>query len=95
MKLREIRLKRGYALRVLDGWSEPTVQQEEMPQPPPPRPDGGTDVEIPPPESDVEKGDSIFLTSPELHLGHFVSRSEECMLWINANFSEHFPHIYS
>ncbi len=56
--------------------AEPTVQQEETPQPPPLKPLEGTDGEQPPP-AEQEKADITFLISCDSHLGHFVSVSAE------------------
>jgi hypothetical protein len=80
--------------------SEPNVQHEETPQPPPENPpegiDGGMEEVTSAPEpAEQQKADRTFLTSFDAHFGQFVSRSEAFMLWSNENFSLHFRQIYS
>ena len=76
--------------------SEPNVQHEETPQPPPENPLEGMDEVPSPPEAEEQQNEDItFLTSFDVHLGQFVSCSEAFMLWSNENFSLHFKHIYS
>jgi len=50
-----------------------------MPQPPPPpKPDGWIEEDVPQPESlGHEKAETTFLTFLEKHLGHSVSPSDE------------------
>ncbi len=58
--------------------TEPTVQHEETPQPPPLKPrDGrrGEQAEDEPAEQENE--DMTFFTSPEAHDGHLASFSSE------------------
>ncbi len=58
--------------------AEPTVQQQEVPQPPPLKPREGAD-EVKP-ESEVEeqlKEDITFFTDFDEHFGHWVSFPEE------------------
>jgi len=61
--------------------AEPTVQQEETPQPPPENPPEGTDGEIPFPEPEEQQNEEIiFFTSSEEQFGHFVSLGPQEML---------------
>jgi hypothetical protein len=49
---------------VLRRFTEPTVQHEETPQPPPEKPFEGIDEAIPPPEPEEQQNeDIIFFTS--------------------------------
>lgn len=76
--------------------SEPNVQHEETPQPPPENPPEGIDeVMSPPGPEEQQKDDITFFTSFEAHFGQFVSCLEVFMLWSAENFSLHFKHIYS
>jgi hypothetical protein len=76
--------------------AEPTVQQEETPQPPPEKPPVGTAGEMLFPEPEEQQNDdNIFLTSPEEHFGHLVSFWLPVMLCSRENRSQHFRHIYS
>jgi len=57
--------------------AEPTVQQEETPQPPPENPPEGMFEETPPPDPAEQQNDEItFLTSFDEHFGQTVSFSE-------------------
>jgi hypothetical protein len=54
--------------------AEPTVQQEETPQPPPEKPPGETDGDIFLPEPEAQqKEEIIFFTLSEEQFGHVVS----------------------
>jgi hypothetical protein len=76
--------------------SEPNVQHEETPQPPPENPREGMDeVPAPPGPEEQQNEDITFFTSIEAHFGQFVSCSEAFMPWSNENFSLHFRQIYS
>jgi hypothetical protein len=75
-------------------FSEPTVQQEEMPQVPPLRFGAGDISELP---FDVEllNKESFFLTSFEPHCGQVVSFSEEPIFCNKEKVFLHFPQVYS
>ena len=77
-------------------YSEPNVQHEETPQPPPENPLEGMDEVPSPPEPEEQQNEDItFFTSFDVHFGQFVSCSEAFMLWSNENLSLHFRHMYS
>jgi hypothetical protein len=62
---------------LLDRCSEPTVQQEETPQPPPENPPEGTGEDAPPPEPEEQQNEDIaFFTSCDEHFGHCAPCSE-------------------
>jgi len=77
-------------------YSEPNVQHEEEPQPPPENPwEGMAEVPSPPEPEEQQNEDITFFTSVDVHFGQFVSCSEALKLCSNENFSLHFKHIYS
>jgi hypothetical protein len=77
-------------------YSEPNVQHEETPQPPPENPREGMEELPSSPEPEEQQNEDItFFTSLDVHFGHFVSCSAAFMPWSNENFSLHFRHIYS
>ena len=81
---------------VFDDYSEPNVQHEETPQPPPENPLEGMDEVPSPSEAEEQQNEDItFFTSFDEHFGQQVSCPEAFMLWSNENFSLHFRHIYS
>ena len=75
--------------------TEPTVQQEEIPQLPPRKLGMFGDVSGLLPNEGRLKTENFFLTSLEPHFGHTVSFSEELILCNRENIVLHFPHKYS
>jgi hypothetical protein len=76
--------------------AEPTVQQEETPQPPPEKPPEGNDGEGPlPGPEEQQKEDIIFFTFFDEHLGHLVSFCPQDMRWSRENLSSHSLQMYS
>jgi len=74
-------VKTFYHYKAARKGTEPTVQQEETPQPPPPKPlEGIGEDESPPCPDEQQKADIIFFTLSEPHLGHFVSFFPQVML---------------
>jgi hypothetical protein len=75
-------------------FSEPTVQQEEMPQVPPLKFGAGDISELP---FDVEllNKENFFLTSLDPHCGQIVSLSEEPIFCNKEKVFLHFSHVYS
>jgi len=75
--------------------SEPTVQQDETPQPPPLPLKGGCESEEAPPPGEQQKEESFFFTSFEPQPGQQVSFSEAPIFWSAANKVLHLIQIYS
>jgi hypothetical protein len=75
------------------GLAELTVQHEETPQPPPPKPPAGEGK--PASELEQQKADITFFTSAEWHFGQDVSFSVALTFWRSENLSPQDLQIYS
>jgi len=89
-------VKTFYQFTAIWKGAEPTVQQEETPQPPPLKPPEGIKEEGLLPDPDEQQNADInFFTLSEPHLGHFVSFVPLIMLCRIENRSLQFMQSYS
>lgn len=75
--------------------SEPTVQQDETPQPPLLKPEEGEEGEKPLPEFEQLNAESFFLTSFDPHPGQTLFFSDEPTLCSNEKVSAQILQTYS
>lgn len=89
-------VKTFYQFTAVRKGAEPTVQQEETPQPPPLKPPEGIEEEWLLPEPDEQQNEDIlFFTLSEPHFGHFVSFFPQVMLCRTENISLQVMQSYS